>query len=145
MARFPELIIIFVIALLIFGPKKLPEMSSQIGRTLKAFKKGMSEFNQDVMDSTPSFYTDDLKSLEARRLELEILERELAIKRAESVLADTKKITGHVYNYNHEQHNTVESTINKEHAIEEKATAETSHHVDAAEVESHAKEKRANR
>ena len=39
----PELIIILVIALLIFGPKKLPEMGSSIGKSIKEFRKGMSE------------------------------------------------------------------------------------------------------
>lgn len=39
----PELIIILVVALLIFGPKKLPEMGSAIGKSLKEFRKGMNE------------------------------------------------------------------------------------------------------
>lgn len=42
----PELIIILVIALLIFGPKKLPEMGSSIGKSIKEFRKGMSEITQ---------------------------------------------------------------------------------------------------
>ena len=42
----PELIIILVVALLIFGPKKLPEMGSAVGRSIKEFRKGMSELNQ---------------------------------------------------------------------------------------------------
>ena len=39
----PELIIILVVALFIFGPKKLPEMGSAIGKSIKEFRKGMSE------------------------------------------------------------------------------------------------------
>lgn len=39
----PELIIVLVIALLIFGPKKLPEMGSAIGKSIKEFRKGMNE------------------------------------------------------------------------------------------------------
>ncbi len=35
----PGLIIILVIALMIFGPKKLPEMGRAVGQTLKEFKK----------------------------------------------------------------------------------------------------------
>jgi sec-independent protein translocase protein TatA len=38
-----ELIVIFVVALLIFGPKKLPEMGSAIGKSIKEFQKGMKE------------------------------------------------------------------------------------------------------
>jgi sec-independent protein translocase protein TatA len=38
-----DLIVILVIALLIFGPKRLPEMGSSIGKSIKEFRKGMSE------------------------------------------------------------------------------------------------------
>lgn len=39
----PELIIVLVVALLIFGPKKLPEMGSAIGKSIKEFRKGVNE------------------------------------------------------------------------------------------------------
>ncbi|HLX55670.1 MAG TPA: twin-arginine translocase TatA/TatE family subunit [Ktedonobacteraceae bacterium] len=38
-----DLIVILLIALLIFGPKKLPEMGSAIGKSIKEFRKGVSE------------------------------------------------------------------------------------------------------
>jgi sec-independent protein translocase protein TatA len=38
-----DLVIILIIALLIFGPKKLPEMGSAIGKSIKEFRKGMNE------------------------------------------------------------------------------------------------------
>ncbi len=41
----PELIIVLVIALLVFGPKKLPEMGSAIGKSIKEFKKGVNEIS----------------------------------------------------------------------------------------------------
>lgn len=41
----PELIIVLVVALLIFGPKKLPEMGSAIGKAITEFRKGMSELS----------------------------------------------------------------------------------------------------
>lgn len=41
----PELIIVLVVALLIFGPKKLPEMGSAIGKSIKEFRKGMHELS----------------------------------------------------------------------------------------------------
>ncbi|HEU5374815.1 MAG TPA: twin-arginine translocase TatA/TatE family subunit [Ktedonobacteraceae bacterium] len=52
----PELIIVLVAALLIFGPKKLPEMGSAIGKSVKAFRKSVSEMAnpQDNEDSNPS-------------------------------------------------------------------------------------------
>jgi sec-independent protein translocase protein TatA len=41
----PELVIVLVVALLIFGPKKLPEMGSAIGKSIKEFRKGMNEIS----------------------------------------------------------------------------------------------------
>jgi sec-independent protein translocase protein TatA len=41
----PELIIVLVVALLIFGPKKLPEMGSAIGKSIKEFRKGVNELS----------------------------------------------------------------------------------------------------
>lgn len=48
----PELIIILVIALLIFGPKKLPEMGSSIGKSIKEFRKGMNEISHPKEDTS---------------------------------------------------------------------------------------------
>lgn len=51
----PELIIVLVIALLVFGPKKLPEMGSAIGKSIKEFKKGVNEISnpKDAELSSP--------------------------------------------------------------------------------------------
>ena len=38
-----ELVIILVILLLVFGPKRLPEMGSAIGKAITEFRKGMNE------------------------------------------------------------------------------------------------------
>jgi sec-independent protein translocase protein TatA len=38
-----ELVIVLVIALIVFGPGKLPEMGSSIGKAIKDFKKSMAE------------------------------------------------------------------------------------------------------
>lgn len=39
----PELIIIVIIALVFFGPGKLPEMGSAVGKAIRGFKKAMSD------------------------------------------------------------------------------------------------------
>lgn len=39
----PELLIILVIVLLLFGSKKLPELSRSIGTSLREIRKGVSE------------------------------------------------------------------------------------------------------
>jgi sec-independent protein translocase protein TatA len=44
----PELFLIFVIALIVFGPTKLPEIGRSIGRMMVEFKKATSEFQQTV-------------------------------------------------------------------------------------------------
>lgn len=44
----PELIVIFVIALLVFGPKKLPELGKSVGRAMAEFKKASQEFQESV-------------------------------------------------------------------------------------------------
>lgn len=48
---FPELILILVIALIIFGPSKLPSIGGAVGKALKEFKKASSEL---LGDSTPA-------------------------------------------------------------------------------------------
>ncbi len=39
----PEMAIIGVVAILIFGPKKIPELGSALGKTLRGFKEEMSK------------------------------------------------------------------------------------------------------
>ncbi len=64
----PELIIIFVIALLIFGPKKLPDIGKSIGKAMAEFKKSTQEFKdsmetemKDVKDAASVDLTESLK------------------------------------------------------------------------------------
>ncbi|HPS00145.1 MAG TPA: twin-arginine translocase TatA/TatE family subunit [Candidatus Sumerlaeota bacterium] len=44
----PELIVIFVIILLIFGPKQLPALSRSIGKAITDFKKGLNDIKDDI-------------------------------------------------------------------------------------------------
>ncbi|MQA29632.1 MAG: TatA/E family twin arginine-targeting protein translocase [Luteitalea sp.] len=66
----PELIIIFVIALIIFGPRKLPELGRSLGKSLAEFKRASNELKstleeeirieeqqQKVEESRPAAYT----------------------------------------------------------------------------------------
>ena len=39
----PELIVIFVIALIVFGPSKLPDLGKSLGEAIRGFKKAMSD------------------------------------------------------------------------------------------------------
>jgi sec-independent protein translocase protein TatA len=43
----PELAVIAAIGLLVFGPKRLPELGKTLGRTLKGFQSASSEFEKE--------------------------------------------------------------------------------------------------
>ncbi|MBM7691018.1 sec-independent protein translocase protein TatA [Peribacillus deserti] len=47
---FPGLILILVIALIVFGPQKLPEIGRSIGQSLKEFKKSSRETIDEIKD-----------------------------------------------------------------------------------------------
>ena len=69
----PELIIILVVALLIFGPKRLPEMGAGVGKFIKEFRKGVNEISNPKEEKV-----DELKSPN----NLEAIDREIASKKA---------------------------------------------------------------
>lgn len=48
----PGLIIILVMILILFGPRKLPEVGSAVGKTLAEFKKSTREIMEDGEEST---------------------------------------------------------------------------------------------
>lgn len=70
----PEMLFIFLLALLIFGPRKLPEIGRQFGRTMAEFKRASNEFKNQIDD-------------EVRQLEVEE-----AIKKGEAVPVEEERI-----------------------------------------------------
>ena len=44
----PEIAVIFVLALLIFGPKRLPQLGKTIGKTIKGFQSASKEFESEI-------------------------------------------------------------------------------------------------
>lgn len=46
----PELILIFLVALLVFGPKKLPELGRSLGRGLAEFKRASDDLKRTIED-----------------------------------------------------------------------------------------------
>ncbi len=54
----PELILILVIALIIFGPKKLPSIGESIGKTVKEFQKAFKEISEGTEEESESKETE---------------------------------------------------------------------------------------
>jgi TatA/E family protein of Tat protein translocase len=55
----PELVVIFVVALIVFGPKRLPELGRSLGKGLGELKKAM----QDVKDSVQEEFNDSTSDI----------------------------------------------------------------------------------
>ena len=62
----PEVTVILVLALLIFGPKKLPELGKQLGKTLKSLKKASNEFQNEI-DQVMNEEDESPKSIESNQ------------------------------------------------------------------------------
>ena len=45
---FPEMLFIFLLALIVFGPKKLTEIGRQIGKAMAEFKRASNEFKAQI-------------------------------------------------------------------------------------------------
>ncbi|MGD1902439.1 MAG: TatA/E family twin arginine-targeting protein translocase [Geitlerinemataceae cyanobacterium] len=50
----PEMIVILVLALLVFGPKKLPEIGSSLGKAIRGFQDATKEFETELKESAKS-------------------------------------------------------------------------------------------
>jgi sec-independent protein translocase protein TatA len=53
-----ELIIVLAIALIVLGPKKLPEVGRSIGNGMREFKESLSAGDRDDDDERPSLKTE---------------------------------------------------------------------------------------
>lgn len=49
---FPELLVIMLIVLLLFGAARVPEIARSLGRSIREFKKGVKEIERDVEEET---------------------------------------------------------------------------------------------
>jgi sec-independent protein translocase protein TatB len=73
---FSETIFLFLLALIIFGPKKLPEIARMVGKTLNEFRRASNEFKMQIEQ-------------EIAHLEVEKRELEREIERKQSILPST--------------------------------------------------------
>ena len=66
-----ELILIFVVALLIFGPKKLPEIGRSVGKAIREFKKTSEEIKSRIEEEIEASEVKDVvKTLETEAKEI---------------------------------------------------------------------------
>lgn len=79
-----DLVVILVIALLIFGPKKLPEMGSAIGKSIKEFRKGMNEL------TSPKDEHEEEKQLPTAATELPATATDMSKLNATAIESDTR-------------------------------------------------------
>ncbi len=67
----PELVIILVIALIIFGPRKLPELGKSLGRSLNEFKKASNDLQNTLEQEIRLEEQKDSAAAAARKAEAE--------------------------------------------------------------------------
>jgi TatA/E family protein of Tat protein translocase len=66
-----ELILIFVVALLVFGPKKLPEIGRSVGKAIREFKKTSEEIKSRIEEEIEASEVKDVaKTLETEAKEI---------------------------------------------------------------------------
>jgi len=58
---FPEIIVILIIALLIFGPKKLPEIGRSIGRALSELRRTSNEIKNKIEEEIQAEEIEEIK------------------------------------------------------------------------------------
>lgn len=55
-----EIILIFIIALLLFGPKKIPEISKKIGKAIREFKRASEEVKRTLEEEVEKEEKDEI-------------------------------------------------------------------------------------
>lgn len=89
----PELIIILVIALLVIGPHKLPELAKSLGKGLAEFKKASEDFQRNVQEEARK--TEEKETPPAQVATTETPHVETSAQAPQAVSAE-KKEDGHV-------------------------------------------------
>ena len=57
----PELIVIALVFLLLFGGKKIPELMKGLGKGVKSFKEGLNDVENEIKDATKETTKEDKK------------------------------------------------------------------------------------
>lgn len=81
----PELIVIFVIALIVFGPKKLPDLGRSLGRGIAEFKRA----SQEVKDTIETEVRKAESSLDIAKLKSEVEGVEAEVRKLDAPSEET--------------------------------------------------------
>jgi sec-independent protein translocase protein TatA len=81
MLSIPHLIIIFVVALVVFGPQKLPELARNLGKIMAEFRRATGDL-RSTFDEHMRELERESQAIEQRKRELEV--REAALRSAQS-------------------------------------------------------------
>jgi len=71
----PEILLIFLIVLLLFGAKRLPGLFKSFGKSIREFKKATTEIEEDIrtaMDEEPEKAADNTTNSEQATKEVEV-------------------------------------------------------------------------
>jgi len=73
----PEILIILLIALIIFGPSRLPELGQSLGKAIREFKKSSQEIQKEIEEGVG--LNEDAKKELNETLNLKDLEKDLKL------------------------------------------------------------------
>lgn len=65
----PELFLIFVVALIVFGPRKLPEIGKQLGKMMGEFRRASNEFRSTIENEVEAEKIREAMRIEPPRVE----------------------------------------------------------------------------
>lgn len=66
---FPGLVLILIVALIVFGPQKLPEIGRAVGQSLREFKNSASGITQELMDDKKEVEKIEVAKVEETKIE----------------------------------------------------------------------------
>ena len=87
----PEIIMIFIVGLLLFGPRKMPQLGRSIGRALGEFRRASNEFKRTVEDEVAA---EEIREVEKDLREIKTAGADAVKKTIEDAAAEVPKEQG---------------------------------------------------
>ena len=88
---FPEMVLIFVVALLVFGPKRLPELGKSLGRGISEFRRASSDLRNSIEREIEAAEVD--QAIKETKKATEQVKDEIKASIVDTPAADTPKET----------------------------------------------------